>query len=604
MKANTLNLSELQTKAFVTDLLAGVNTDVTIGSIMNYLLEGIGRFTHAAKSSMYVSELFKEDVEKIYEWKEDPALSGKEIKLIPKKLIGICLETIRKNELFVMEDKENIRDHMPSEYDFFCEAKVNSLLVIPVWFYDVLFAGIILVNPDFTRFAVVEDSLKYLGRQIGILYNREKIQQRYTLFMEGIRSSNLSEFIVDVETGHYEAFRITKVLKDYIPEEGEWDWLRKFYSNIIKPEYKEMLLKRTDSEYIKSFLSTEKSTYSIDIEREVNGNNTWFRLEFAVISLNEAGQLERFGLLVKDVTQMKLDEEEYQQMLRALSGIYNATAMIDMKSKMMHPIDFSKNAKSVFKNDNMLDAHILDVFCERMVKTEYENVIREFMNLETVEERLKDKKVLYCDYEGKIIEWGRIILAPAKKDADGHLEKVVFAVQDITKQKRLEEEMQYEIEHDALTKTQNRFAFNRLTKTLETTDIPFAFLLLDIDKFKEINDSFGHDIGDEVLERLANILNKNVRYSDELFRLGGDEFAIIFQHVTISDAGLIKGIIQAVNEESMNSVDGMPAFSISAGVAFSSTGYSEKMYHNADLALYHTKKTTRKGCTVFEEMQA
>ena len=90
----------------------------------------------------------------------------------------------------------------------------------------------------------------------------------------------------------------------------------------------------------------------------------WFRLEFATISLNEFGQPERFGLLVKDITQMKLDEEEYQQMLRALSGIYNATAMIDMKSKMMHPIDFSKNSKSVFKNNDLLDANILDVFCE------------------------------------------------------------------------------------------------------------------------------------------------------------------------------------------------------------------------------------------------
>lgn len=602
MQKDTINILELQTKAFVTDLLTGVNTGDSIPKIMNYLLEGIGQFTKATRTGLYVSEQFNKDVEKIYQWKEDFSFSEKEIKQIPKKLIGIGLEVIRKNELYVMEDRETIQDKMPSEYEFYCSANVNSLLVIPVSFHGIVFAGIFIVNPDFGHFAVIDDSLKYLGRQVGILYNREKIQQRYTLFMEGMRSSNLSEFIVDLENGHYEAFRITKVLKEFIPEEGEWEWLRIFYASIIKPEYREMLLKRTEPNAIKSFLSTEKSTYSIDIERDVNGTNMWFRLEFATISLNEFGQPERFGLLVKDITQMKLDEEEYQQMLRALSGIYNATAMIDMKSKMMHPIDFSKNAKSVFKNNDLLDANILDVFCERMVKTEYENVIREFMNLDTLEERLKDKKVLSCDYEGKIIGWGRIILAPAKRNEDGHLEKVVFAVQDISKQKRLEEEMQYEIEHDALTRTQNRFAFNRLMKSLETSDVPFAFLLLDIDKFKDINDSFGHDVGDEVLVRLASILNKNVRYADELFRLGGDEFAIIFQQVTTSDAALIKGIINSVNNESMNPTDGKPAFTISAGVTFSTTGYSEKMYHNADLALYHTKKTTRVGCTVFEEI--
>lgn len=61
--------------------------------------------------------------------------------------------------------------------------------------------------------------------------------------------------------------------------------------------------------------------------------------------------------------------------------------------------------------------------------------------------------------------------------------------------------------------------------------------------------------------------------------------------------------VETVNETIMEPQDGLPAFSISAGVTFSVSGYDEVLYHNADKALYRTKETTRRGCTVFEEME-
>ena len=64
----------------------------------------------------------------------------------------------------------------------------------------------------------------------------------------------------------------------------------------------------------------------------------------------------------------------------------------------------------------------------------------------------------------------------------------------------------------------------------------------------------------------------------------------------------IKGIIDKINDTTMLGTDGLPPFSISAGVAFSVLGYDETLYHNADKALYRTKETTHMGCTVFEEM--
>lgn len=156
--------------------------------------------------------------------------------------------------------------------------------------------------------------------------------------MDGIRSSNLSEFIVDYTTKRYEAFRITRVLSNVIPKEGEWEWIRQFYASIIIPDYREEFLRKTDQDYLEAFLHTEQSSFAIDLEREVNGNNTWFRLEFSVVSLNEQGHLERFVVLVKDITQMKKEEEEHWQMITALSSFYTVSFMIDVTKKITQTI--------------------------------------------------------------------------------------------------------------------------------------------------------------------------------------------------------------------------------------------------------------------------
>ncbi len=461
-----------------------------------------------------------------------------------------------------------------------------------------------LINPDLSAFALLESTWLYLGQEIGLFLHQEKVNRKYLLFMEGIRSSNLSEFLVDYTAKRYEALRITKVLSKVIPEEGEWEWIRQFYASIIKPEYREEFLRRTEREYMETFLCREQTSFSIDLEREVNGSNTWFRLEFSVVSLDENGHLDRFVVLVKDITQMKREEKEHQQMITALSGFYKVSFMIDVVNGTTQVIKHSDAIRQYYPDGIIPHEVFLDIFSGKMVEKEYVEPVRQFMELDTMEQRMKDKNVLSFEYQGKQIEWGRIVLAPAKWDQSGRLEKVVFAVQDITEQKSREEWMQFKMEHDELTGALNRTAFNRVTKLLEGSATPFALVLLDIDKFKSINDTYGHDVGDQVLTRLVSALDEEMRAVDKVFRLGGDEFAVVMNRMTSAQAGFVKTAIENVNDTIMQGMNGLPTFSVSAGVAFSTWGYDEALYRNADKALYRTKETTRRGCTVFEEMAA
>lgn len=593
---------ELQTKSFVADLLAGVNRDDSIQNIIAYAMKEVGEFTHSDMVCIYESGSKQDCVNEIYQWKSGSSVvEDEKIQPLQERRLDNWIETLKLKKMVLVKNRECIRECMPSEYKRMENQGIHTFLIVPLYTKDRLPTCMSLINPDLETFSLSEPMWLYLGQEIGRFFYQERNDRKRMLFMEGISSSNLSEFIVDYKAKRYEAFRITRVLRNAIPEEGEWEWIRQFYASIIMPECREEFLRKTEQEYMETFLCSEQNSFSIDLAREVNGNNTWFRLEFSVVSLDEKGHLERFVVLVKDITQMKKEEEKNLQMIRALSGFYKVIFTIDLKKRLMQTVKHAEVIKKYYPDGIMPYEIFLETFISRMVETEYADAVCEFMNPDTMERRMKDMSALSFEYHGKSIEWGRIVLVPAQWDRDGGLEQAVFAVQDITEQKKREEWMRYKMEHDELTGTLNRTAFNRVTKMLEDNLTPFALILLDIDKFKTINDTYGHDVGDEVLSRLVTVFNEKMRSVDKLFRIGGDEFAIIMNHITLDQANRVRSLIDQVNEITVSDMNEVPSFSISAGVTFS-VCYNENVYHNADKALYRTKETTRKGCTVFEEM--
>ncbi len=127
-----------------------------------------------------------------------------------------------------------------------------------------------------------------------------------------------------------------------------------------------------------------------------------------------------------------------------------------------------------------------------------------------------------------------------KRDNEGKpliLEGIVF---DITESKIIEQKLKFYAEKDTLTDSLNRrMLFLQLeaqVKQYEEDQIPFSLIMLDIDKFKIINDTYGHLVGDEVLIYLTKVLNENKRKSDMVFRYGGDEFFMLLPNTTLKGA--------------------------------------------------------------------
>lgn len=160
-------------------------------------------------------------------------------------------------------------------------------------------------------------------------------------------------------------------------------------------------------------------------------------------------------------------------------------------------------------------------------------------------------------------------------------------------------ELAYEASHDKLTGLYNRVGYDNLLKNTDMTTS--ALLLIDVDKFKHVNDTYGHDMGDRVLANIAHVLRESFRSGDYVCRIGGDEFATIMVNTGPQFTELIRGKVEHINERLLHPTDDMPPISVSVGVAFGgeARGSMGSVVKDADVALYQVKENGRCGVAFF-----
>jgi diguanylate cyclase (GGDEF)-like protein/PAS domain S-box-containing protein len=186
---------------------------------------------------------------------------------------------------------------------------------------------------------------------------------------------------------------------------------------------------------------------------------------------------------------------------------------------------------------------------------------------------------------------------------------LIFQIQDITDRKRAEERLLHEAFHDVLTGLPNRALFmDHLKLSVERgkrrDDRLFAVLFLDLDRFKIINDSLGHMVGDQLLVGIARRLEICLRPGDTVARLGGDEFTVLLEDLTsVTEAIEVADRLQKALALPFN-LNGHEVFTtVSIGIALSTTGYerSEEVLRDADTAMYRAKMLGKARHEVFDK---
>ena len=162
------------------------------------------------------------------------------------------------------------------------------------------------------------------------------------------------------------------------------------------------------------------------------------------------------------------------------------------------------------------------------------------------------------------------------------------------------ERLEYRARHDALTGIFNRETFEYQKEQLRGKKRPLALMLVDVDEFKQVNDTLGHEAGDDALRRVANEL-QNMTLEKEYIaaRIGGDEFAVLIYDAGEEIAPQVGEIVRGINETMRQVQAGTLRISVSAGIAFSQEGYTDLLFRRADLALYHTKRNGRCGISAY-----
>jgi diguanylate cyclase (GGDEF)-like protein/PAS domain S-box-containing protein len=215
-----------------------------------------------------------------------------------------------------------------------------------------------------------------------------------------------------------------------------------------------------------------------------------------------------------------------------------------------------------------------------------------------------EMEIVTRNRERRVILWNNTVLRSPERTILG----AASVGSDVTEQRQVESQLRHNAFHDALTELPNRALFldrvdHALNATRRAGHKPFAVLLLDIDHFKNINDSLGHAAGDLLLVAIGERLRRCVRAVDTVARFGGDEFTVLIE--TISGPADVNRATTRIHQEIETpfTIEGQEIFtSASIGVAIAGPDYDtpEQIIRDADTAMYRAKAQGRGRSEIFD----
>lgn len=267
--------------------------------------------------------------------------------------------------------------------------------------------------------------------------------------------------------------------------------------------------------------------------RASNGSFYWG--DTTIIPLyNDQQNIENVLIIQFDITEKKNVMLELQSIEKTFSLITENTndliAITDEKSNILYTSPSHERILGLSKKD-MANKKFSDLLPDHFRQT-WEEEVRNRVN-EDNEIRLelqfirKDHSKLWTETS---------IVAVKDREQPDKLQHVIVS-RDITERKNLEEHLSFMAYHDSLTQLPNRSyllrAFPKLAHSAEVNESSIAVLYLDGDDFKSVNDSYGHDVGDEFIRKFGEALLKSVRQQDVVARIGGDEFVILLNDLSL-----------------------------------------------------------------------
>jgi len=353
--------------------------------------------------------------------------------------------------------------------------------------------------------------------------------------------------------------------------------------------------------------------HSFTTEYNVIFPQTSIWLEMSYLPVYEDSVITGVCLSTLDVTQKKTSQREIEENRHFIGQI------ADSSPNFLYLIDIESN-KFIYLNqpwETILGFKIEDIY-----KTQPLDFFRSHTHIEDIQTKLNspgfesnENKITGIHAEFRFgdnygnYRWLYTTEVIFNKDMHGKVTQILGTAQDVTKRKELEDRLTKEAKYDTLTGLPNRRYFlDELKKSLDLQNLNanylFAVLFIDLDRFKRINDSLGHNIGDRLLVAVSKRLRHVVRETDTVARLGGDEFIILIKNLSnIKETVKITEAIQ----KSISQPYSLDQFNISTtssiGIAPANKKYQEpeEILRDADTAMYKAKSNERNSYALFNQ---
>lgn len=328
--------------------------------------------------------------------------------------------------------------------------------------------------------------------------------------------------------------------------------------------------------------------------RKKNGELYWEAATLSPVK-DDKGEITHFVGVKQDITSRKEAEEKLRLWKRALESSVNAITITDAThpdfpyvyvNPAFERITGYSATEALGKNGRFLQNEDTD-------QPELENIRR-------AAKEQRDGRALLRNYrkDGSLF-WNELYISPVRNDA-GVVTHYIGIQNDVTERKQYEEQLAYQSAHDTLTRLPNRnLAQDRLAQGIifaRRANRQLALLFVDLDNFKVINDSLGHNVGDQLLQVMAHRISDCVRGGDTVARLGGDDFAVVLTDVSQEEdiSRVAHKILAAIAKPAMIESHQLTV-TCSIGISlFPRDGEDPStLLKNADAAMYKAKEQGR-----------
>ena len=338
------------------------------------------------------------------------------------------------------------------------------------------------------------------------------------------------------------------------------------------------------------------------LNRKKSGELFW---EYEVITAlkNESGEITHFVAVKEDITERKRQEEKLRMQERAIDSSINAILITDARQPG-NPLIYANPAFERITGYTPEEA--LGRNCNFLQGDDHDQP-----GIEDLRHAIRDghegRAVLRNYRKDGSMFWNELLISPVR-DEKGQLTQFVGIINDVTERMNYEAQLEHQVNYDTLTALPNRNLFHdRLSQALTYSrrhGREMALAFIDLDYFKNINDSLGHNVGDQLLRQVAARFASCVREGDTVARMGGDEFVMILpdvgseENVSVITQKVLGSIAKpfAINGHEL-------VVSCSLGVAlYPRDGKdADTLLKNADAALYRAKDLGRNNSQFYAE---